>query len=134
MAVRVRITSPMMASCRAVHASQPLLDKSDLARVSEPIPTGLDSRTRADTDLHFTCFVAAPSEAKRDALTSGVDPSDSGKQVELSAAKSGMRLIELDGGRMVRLIGVNANLLRVRCERYDVRRYLILLASSSDVT
>ncbi|KAF8720437.1 hypothetical protein AX14_010970 [Amanita brunnescens Koide BX004] len=41
-----------------------------------------------DTDLHFTCFVAAPSEAKREALISG-----------LSAAKSGMRLIELDGGR-----------------------------------
>ena len=75
-----------------------------------------------DTDLHFTCFVAAPSEAKREVLTSGVDPSDSGKQVEFSAAKSGMRLIELDGGRSGPIDrGKCDNLLRVRCERHNVR-------------
>ncbi|KAF8635341.1 hypothetical protein AX15_000460 [Amanita polypyramis BW_CC] len=56
--------------------------------------------TNLDTDLHFTCFVAAPSQAERDAATetaaisSGVDPDESGEKV-----KSSMRLIELDGGR-----------------------------------
>ena len=78
--------------------------------------------TDLNTDLHFTCFVAAPSEAKREALTSGLDPSDSEKQVELSAANSGMRLIELDGGRNGPIDrGKCDDLLKVRCEPYDVR-------------
>lgn len=68
------------------------------------------------TDLHFTCFVAAPSQAKREAATSGVDPADSGKHVELSTATSGMRLVELDGGRNGPIDrGPCEDLLKVRC-------------------
>lgn len=71
-----------------------------------------------NTDLHFTCFVEAPSEAKREALASGTDPSDLGKQVELSV----MRLIELDGGRNGPIDrGKCDNLLKVCCERCHVR-------------
>ncbi len=75
--------------------------------------------TDLNTDLHFTCFVAAPSQARREAATSGVDPADSGKHVELSAATSGMRLIELDGGRNGPIDrGQCDDLLRVRCQRF----------------
>ena len=48
-----------------------------------------------DTDLHFTCFVQAPSEKKREIAFAGAD---SGKEIQVSGGKK--RLIELDGGRL----------------------------------
>ncbi|KAF9003071.1 ubiquitin carboxyl-terminal hydrolase [Cyathus striatus] len=56
--------------------------------------------TILDTDLHFTCFVAAPEAEFRDVAEGKAPrPDFSGEGGEVEGKKSGMRLIELDGRR-----------------------------------
>ncbi|KAK2467558.1 hypothetical protein APHAL10511_000413 [Amanita phalloides] len=55
--------------------------------------------TNLDTNLHFICYVAAPSRATTQTASSGANSTESGKQVDLSEATFGQRLVELDGRR-----------------------------------
>ncbi|KAF8639325.1 hypothetical protein AX17_001573 [Amanita inopinata Kibby_2008] len=87
-------TTPLFANIHAELA----------AEGQTPVPTNLN------TDLHFTCFVAAPSEASREeetivvGLTGGdegekVDGALVGKEAGRADKETAMRLIELDGER-----------------------------------
>ncbi|PPR05554.1 hypothetical protein CVT24_003293 [Panaeolus cyanescens] len=66
------------------------------AKVHSELSQQGQSAVVADSDLHFTCFVAAP---ERD-LRKVADGEDIGPEARNDTQSSGMRLVELDGRRL----------------------------------